>query len=103
MAGPLALTLALGLGILSFAMRGVGPFLTTIPTAVQERTAGLAPALLAALVAVELTGSNGRIHLDAQLPAVVVAAGLAAMRAPLIVSVVSGAIVAALLRAIVHT
>lgn len=102
MAGPLALTLVLGLAILSFAMRAVGPFLHNIPTAISERTAGLAPALLAALVAIELTGSNGVIHVDVKVPAVVVAAGLAAVRVPLIVCVIAGAAVAASLRALLH-
>jgi hypothetical protein len=102
MAGPLALTLVLGLAVLSFAMRGVGPFLHSIPTGISERTAGLAPALLAALVAIELTGPNGLIHLDVKIPAVVVAAGLAALRVPLIVCVIAGALVAASLRALLH-
>jgi branched-subunit amino acid transport protein len=62
----------------------------------------LAPAVLAALVAVELTGSNGLIHLDVKVPAVIVAGGLAALRVPFIVCVVAGALVAALLRALFH-
>ena len=102
MAVPLALSLVLGLGILSFLMRAVGPFLPSIPTAITERTAGLAPALLAALVAIQLTGPHGLIHLDVKIPAVMVAAGLAAIRAPLIVCVVAGAVVAATLRAVFH-
>jgi branched chain amino acid efflux pump len=100
MAGPLALVL--GLGILSFLMRAVGPFLPNIPSAVTDRTAGLAPALLSALVAVQLTGPNGLLHLDVKVPAVIVAAALAAIRAPLIVCVIAGALVAAVLRAAFH-
>ena len=102
MAGSLALGLLCGLAGLTFVMRATGPVLGTIPAAVTERTAGLAPALLAALVAVELTGSNGIIHLDVKVPAVIVAGGLAALRVPFIVCVVAGALVAALLRAVFH-
>lgn len=100
MAGPLALALVLGLASLSFIMRATGAFLPDLPTAVTQRTAGLAPALLAALIAIQLTGSNGMIHLDVKVPSVLVAALLAAFRAPFIVCVVAGALVAALLRAV---
>ncbi len=98
MAVPLALGLVVGLAVLTFALRGVGPFLQTVPAAVTSRTPGLAPALLAALVAIELTDSHGVLHPDARLAAVIVAAGLAALRAPLLLCVVAGAAVAALLR-----
>jgi len=101
-AGPLALALVLGLAGLSFVMRATGPVLPNIPTAITTRTAGLAPALLAALVAVELTGPNGVIHLDVKIPAVIVAGGLAALRVPFIACVIAGALVAALLRAVFH-
>ena len=83
-------------------MRATGPLLPNIPTAITARTAGLAPALLAALVAIELTGPNGVVHLDVKIPAVIVAGGLAALRVPFIVCVVAGAFVAALLRALFH-
>jgi len=101
-AGSLALGLVLGLAGLTFAMRATGPLLPNIPNAITARTAGLAPALLAALVAIELTGPNGVIHLDVKIPAVIVAGGLAALRVPFIVCVVAGAFVAALLRALFH-
>jgi branched-subunit amino acid transport protein len=102
MAGPLALALVLGLAGLSFVMRAMGSFLPNLPPAVTSRTAGLAPALLAALVAIQLTGPNGLLRLDVKLPAVLLAAVLAALRAPFIVCVVGGAVVAALLRAVFH-
>jgi len=102
LAGSLALGLVLGLAGLTFLMRATGPLLGNIPAALMERTAGLAPALLAALVAVELTGSNGVIQLDVKVPGVIVAGGLAALRVPFIVCVVAGALVAALLRAVFH-
>ena len=102
MAGPLALALVLGLASLSFIMRAAGPLLPNLPAAVTQRTAGLAPALLAALVAIQLTGPNGLLHVDVKLPAVLLAAVLAALRAPFIVCVVAGALVAALLRSVFH-
>jgi branched-subunit amino acid transport protein len=102
MAGPLALALVLGLASLTYVMRATGSMLPNLPAAVTERTGGLAPALLAALVAIQLTGPNGVIHLDVKVPAVLVAAVLAALRAPFIVCVVAGAVVAGLLRAVFH-
>jgi branched-subunit amino acid transport protein len=102
MAGPLALALVLGLASLSFIMRATGSFLPHLPSAVTERTAGLAPALLAALVAIQLTGPHGVLQLDVKVPAVIVAAVLAALRAPFIVCVVAGALVAGLMRALLH-
>jgi len=87
--------------LLTFILRGVGPFLQTVPDAITSRTAGLAPALLAALVAIELTNSRGVLHPDARVAAVIVAAGLSALRVPLLLCVVTGAMVAALLRLIV--
>ena len=83
-------------------MRGAGPFLPTIPAAITDRTSGLAPALLAALVAVQLTGRNGILHPDIKLAAVIIAAVLATLRVPLLVCVFIGAVVAALARALLH-
>jgi branched chain amino acid efflux pump len=102
MAGTLALALVLGLASLSFLMRATGSLLPNLPPAITERTSGLAPALLAALVAIQLTGTNGLIHLDVKVPAVLVAALLAAVRAPFIACVIGGALVAAVLRAAFH-
>lgn len=102
MAGSLALALVLGLAALSFLMRAAGPLLTTIPPGIIERTGGLAPALLAALVGIQLTGPNGILHPDVKVAAVLLAAGLSALRVPLILCVVAGALVAALLRAAFH-
>jgi len=102
MAGTLALALVLGLASLSFVMRATGSLLPNLPPAITARTSGLAPALLAALVVIQLTGTNGLLHLDVKVPAVLFAALLAALRAPFIVCVIAGALVAALLRAVFH-
>jgi hypothetical protein len=102
MAGPLVLALVLGLASLSCLLRATGSLLPNLPSAITERTSGLAPALLAALVAIQLTGPFGLLHFDVKVPAVLLAAGLAALRAPFIVCVIAGALVAALLRGLFH-
>ncbi|MFG6401826.1 MULTISPECIES: AzlD domain-containing protein [unclassified Microbacterium] len=58
----------------------------------------LTVALLAALVAVQALGVGQAIVVDARLPALLVAAGLLALRAPFLVVVTAAALVAALLR-----
>jgi hypothetical protein len=58
----------------------------------------LTVALLSALVAVQTLGDGAQIVVDARVPAVLVAAGLLALRAPFLVVVVAAAVVAALLR-----
>lgn len=58
----------------------------------------LTVALLAALVAVQTLGAGQAITVDARIPAVLVAAGLLALRAPFLVVVIAAALVAALLR-----
>lgn len=65
------------------------------------RTAALVTiALLAALVAVQTMTDGQRIVVDARLPALVVAAGALALRAPFIVVVVAAAATAAVIRAL---
>lgn len=85
-----------GLALATFALRGTGPVLPRIPETLTQRTTGLAPALLAALVMTQLV--TGGWHLDVKAAAVAVAAALAAMRAPLLASVIAGAALAAGLR-----
>ncbi|KAA9146079.1 AzlD domain-containing protein [Microbacterium lushaniae] len=58
----------------------------------------LTVALLAALVAVQTLGAGQAIVVDARIPAVLVAGGLLALRAPFLVVVVAAAVTAALLR-----
>lgn len=55
-------------------------------------------AMLAALIVVQAFGDGESIVIDARLPALAVAAVLLALRAPFLVVVVAGAVVAALLR-----
>lgn len=58
----------------------------------------LTVALLSALVAVQTVGAGQALAVDARVPAVLVAAGLLALRAPFLVVVAAAAVVAALLR-----
>ncbi len=55
-------------------------------------------ALLAALIVVQTLGAGTRIVFDARVPALIVAAGLLAVRAPFIVVVAAAATTAALIR-----
>ena len=57
-------------------------------------------ALLAALIAVQTLGAGQSIQVDARVPAVLVAAGLYALRVPFVVVVIAAAAVAALIRAL---
>ena len=60
----------------------------------------LTVALLAALIAMQTLGSGQTVVLDARVPAVLVAAGLLALKAPFIVVVIAAAAVAAAIRAL---
>ena len=88
----------------SYALKAAGPLLLgqrQLPPPV-ERVATLAPAaLLAALVVTSVATSDGRIVLDARVPALGVAALLLALRAPFVVVVLGAAATTALVRAIV--
>lgn len=75
----------------------VPPRLLERPTPARISTL-LTVALLAALVSVETLGSGASIEVDARVPAVIVAAGLFALRVPFIVVIIVAAAVAALLR-----
>ncbi|MGO4691192.1 AzlD domain-containing protein [Glaciibacter sp. 2TAF33] len=77
----------------------VPPSLLAKPAA--ARTADLLTvALLAALISVQTLGHGESIVVDARVPAVIVAAGLFALRVPFIVVVVVAAVVAAGIRAL---
>jgi hypothetical protein len=58
----------------------------------------LTVALLSALIVVQTLGQGQAIVLDARVPAIIVAAGLFALRVPFIVVVIAAAGVAALVR-----
>ena len=58
----------------------------------------LTVALLSALIVVQTLGGGQGIEVDARVPALLVAAGLYALRVPFVVVVAAAAVVAALLR-----
>jgi branched-subunit amino acid transport protein len=88
------------LGLASFAMRAAGAALPTLPPAVSSRLAGIAPALLAALVVTGLTTDRGVVTLDARFAGVALGAALAVLRVPFAACMVCAAAVTALLRAL---
>jgi branched-subunit amino acid transport protein len=90
----------IGLSALTFLLKGAGSLVGRIPEPLARRLGGLAPALLAGLVVTELFGPGGTPHVDAKAAGVAVALVLAWRRAPLAVTVIAGAAVAALLRAL---
>lgn len=68
---------------------------------VPARIAGLLTvALLSALIVTQTIGSGQGVTLDARVPALVVAAGLFALRVPFILVIVTAAATAALIRAL---
>lgn len=86
------------LAAVTFALKGAGSLVGSIPPAIERRLGGLAPALLAALVVTELTDDRGVPQLGAKAAGVAVAVLLAWRKAPFAVCVVAGAAVAAGLR-----
>jgi uncharacterized membrane protein len=59
----------------------------------------LTVALLAALIGVQTFGQGQHLEFDARVPALLVAAGLFALRVPFILVVIAAAVTAALIRA----
>lgn len=87
------------LAAITFLIKGAGTLLPPLPEGFTRRLGGLAPALLAALVYVELAGDEATPQLGAKAAGVGAAVVLAALRAPFAVCVIAGAAVAAVLRA----
>ena len=83
--------------VLKIAGYLVPPSLLEKPT--PTRITGLLTiALLAGLVATETVTTGSQVVVDARIPAVIVAAGLFALRVPFIVVIIVAAVVAALIR-----
>ena len=87
------------LGVITVLLKGAGALLPDLPAPLVRRLGGLAPALLAALVYVELADGASAPRLGAKAAGVAAAVVLAAARAPFAVCVLAGAAVAAALRA----
>jgi len=87
------------IAVLSLKLVGylVPPRVLETPTA--ARTANLVTvALLSALIVVQTVSVGQQLVLDARLPAIVVAAGLLAIRTPFILVIIVAALTAAVLR-----
>ena len=93
MIGPIVV-----LGVATFLLKGAGALVHRVPPVIERRLAGLAPALLAALVVVELGNDDGLPEASPKTAGVAVALLLAALRLPFAVSVIAAALVAAGLR-----
>jgi len=92
-----------GVGLTTIAIKGFGPMLLggkPLPPRLNGVVALLAPALLAALVAVNTLGGDREIVVDARLPGVLAAAVAIWLKAPVLVVVIVAALVTAGVRAV---
>ena len=95
-------TVVVLIGLATMAIKALGPVLLggkPLPPRVTSVVALLAPALLAALVAINTVGGDQELVLDARLPGVLAAAVAIKLRAPVLVVVVVAALVTAGVRA----
>ena len=89
-------------GLATATIKSTGPLLLggrPLPPRVASVVALLAPALLAALVAINTFGSGQRLAVDARLAGVGAAAVAIKLRAPVLVTVIIAASVTATIRA----
>jgi branched-subunit amino acid transport protein len=93
-----------GLTVSTVAIKATGPLALggrELPDWALRVMALLAPALLAALTAVEALGAeDGSLHLDARTAGVAAGGAAVVARAPMIVTIAVAAVVAAALRAL---
>ncbi|HVF07384.1 MAG TPA: AzlD domain-containing protein [Actinomycetota bacterium] len=85
-------------GLTTIATKALGPMLLggkPLPPRVTIIVALLAPALLAALVAVNTLGGDRALQLDARLPGVLAAAVAIKLKAPVLIVVIVAALVTA--------
>ena len=96
-------TIVIVVGLATLAIKAVGPMLLggrPSPGRLAGVVALLAPALLAALVAITTFGGDRELVLDARLPGVLAAAAAIALKAPVLVVIIVAAAVTATLRAV---
>ena len=89
--------------IVTIAIKALGPMLLggrPLPEGITGVVVLLAPALLAALVAVNTLGGDRALVVDARLPGVLAAAVAIRLRAPVLVVVLVAAAVTATIRAV---
>ncbi|MDH4112346.1 MAG: AzlD domain-containing protein [Actinomycetota bacterium] len=89
-------------GVITIAIKGFGPMLLggkPLPPRITAVVTLLAPALLAALVAVNTLGGDRELVIDARLPGVLAAGVAIWLRAPVLIVVIGAALVTAGVRA----
>ena len=89
--------------LVTIAIKALGPMLLggrPLPEGITGVVVLLAPALLAALVAVNTLGGDRALVVDARLPGVLAAAVAIRLRAPVLVVVLVAAAVTATIRAV---
>lgn len=90
-------------GVATIALKSAGPVFLggrELPPLALRIVELLAPALLAALVAVQIFGADRELVLDARVPGLAAAALALLARAPIVVVVVAAAAATALARAL---
>ncbi len=96
-------TIVLVVGIGTIAIKALGPILLggrPLPPRANRMITLLAPALLAALVAINTLGGDRELVIDARLPGVLAAAVAIKLKAPVLVVIVVAAAVTAGVRAV---
>jgi branched-subunit amino acid transport protein len=96
-------TVVVVVSIVTIAIKALGPMLLggrPLPEGITGVVVLLAPALLAALVAVNTLGGDRELVVDERLPGVLAAAVAIRLRAPVLVVVVVAAAVTAIIRAV---
>jgi branched-subunit amino acid transport protein len=90
-------------GVGTMAIKGLGPMLLggrSLPPRLSGMITLLAPALLAALVAINTLGGDRELVIDARLPGVLAAAVAIKLRAPVLVVIIVAAVVTGGIRAV---
>jgi branched chain amino acid efflux pump len=89
------------IGAATVAIKSTGPLLAggrELPGRIADVVELLAPAVLAALVVTQTVGGDEELVIDERLAGVAAASVAIALRAPILVSVATAAVVTALLR-----
>lgn len=95
--------MVIAVGASTMVMKAAGPVVAggrTFPPWFTGLLAGLAPALLGALIATQVLDGGRSIVLDERLAGLGAAAACLALRAPLLVAIIAAAATTALLRAL---
>ncbi|MET0799909.1 MAG: AzlD domain-containing protein [Actinomycetota bacterium] len=95
-------TVVVAVSVITVGIKALGPMLLggkQLPPRIGDVVGLLAPALLAALVAVNTLGGDRELVIDARLPGVLAAAVAIKLKAPVLIVVVIAALVTAAVRA----